>query len=68
VLPALARSWVSFVVRQLQHPPRGRSHINRYGYTNQAELFAVLAEYFFKLSISSSRSFPDGPPREKRGL
>jgi hypothetical protein len=40
-------------------PPAPRSLI---------ELFAVLAEYFFKPSISSSRSFPDGPPREKRGL
>jgi Mlc titration factor MtfA (ptsG expression regulator) len=48
VPPVLARSWVAFVARQLQHPPKGRSHINRYGYTNQAELFAVLAEYFFK--------------------
>ena len=44
----LARSWIQWVAKELANPPAGRSHINRYAYTNEAEYFAVLLEYFFE--------------------
>ncbi len=44
----VARSWVQWVAKELADPPDGRSHINSYAYTNEAEYFAVLMEYFFE--------------------
>jgi Mlc titration factor MtfA (ptsG expression regulator) len=40
--------WVQYVARELSHPSRNHYYINSYAYTNEAEFFAVLAEYFFK--------------------
>lgn len=40
--------WVRYVAHELAHPPKNRSYINKYAYTNNHEYFAVLAEYFFK--------------------
>lgn len=40
--------WVQYVAHELSQPPKNRSHINGYAYTNEHEFFAVLAEYFFK--------------------
>ena len=42
------KHWVQYVARELSHPPRNRSSIRGYAYTNEQEFFAVLAEYFFK--------------------
>ena len=42
------KHWVQYVKQELSHPPRNRSYINSYAYTNEHEFFAVLAEYFFK--------------------
>ena len=42
------KHWVHYVKRELSHPPRNRSYINSYAYTNEHEFLAVLAEYFFK--------------------
>lgn len=42
------RQWVAFVARELADPKHNRAHMNRYGYTNEHEFFAVLTEYFFK--------------------
>ena len=42
------RQWFAWVDRELQSPPDKRSHINPYAYTNEAEYFAVLVEYFFE--------------------
>ena len=42
------KHWVQYVARELAHPPRNRSSIRGYAYTNEQEFFAVLAEYFFK--------------------
>jgi Mlc titration factor MtfA (ptsG expression regulator) len=42
------KHWVQYVARELSHPPRKRSSIRDYAYTNEQEFFAVLAEYFFK--------------------
>ena len=44
----LARSWIEWVARELASPPARRSHVNPYAYTNEAEYFAVLVEYFFE--------------------
>jgi Mlc titration factor MtfA (ptsG expression regulator) len=44
----LARSWIQWVAEELADGPDKRSHINPYGYTNEAEYFAVLMEYFFE--------------------
>ncbi|HYW79153.1 MAG TPA: zinc-dependent peptidase [Thermoguttaceae bacterium] len=44
----LARMWTQWVAKELADPPTKRSHINPYGYTNEAEYFAVLLEYFFE--------------------
>lgn len=48
VPPEVVREWVAFVARELAHPEVNQAHINRYGYTNEHELLAVLTEYFFK--------------------
>ena len=42
------KHWVQYVAQELSHPPKNRSYINSYAYTNEHEFFAVLAEYFFK--------------------
>jgi MtfA peptidase len=42
------KHWVQYVARELSHPPKNGSYINKYAYTNEHEFFAVLAEYFFK--------------------
>jgi len=42
------KHWVQYVKRELSHPPKNRSYINSYAYTNEHEFFAILAEYFFK--------------------
>ena len=44
----LARTWIQWVAKELANPPAKRSHINPYAYTNEAEYFAVLVEYFFE--------------------
>ncbi len=44
----VARSWVQWVAKELADPPEKRSHVNPYAYTNEAEYFAVLTEYFFE--------------------
>jgi Mlc titration factor MtfA (ptsG expression regulator) len=41
------RQWVRYVARELTHPASHRTGISAYAYTNEHELFAVLAEYFF---------------------
>ncbi|MCO8121943.1 zinc-dependent peptidase [Stieleria sp. TO1_6] len=40
--------WIQWVGEELKHKPSGRSHIDSYAYTNEAEYFAVLSEYFFE--------------------
>ncbi len=52
------KHWVHYVKRELSHPPRNRSYINSYAYTNEHEFLAVLAEYFFKSPDSLRRKDP----------
>jgi len=48
-IPAAAvRPWIQWVGEELQSTKRGRHHIDDYAYTNHAEYFAVLTEYFFE--------------------
>lgn len=44
----VVRAWIQWVGNELANPPGRRSHINPYAYTNEAEYFAVLVEYFFE--------------------
>ena len=47
-IPAdVVRPWIDWVAKELQQP-NDRGHIDAYAYTNQAEYFAVLSEYFFE--------------------
>lgn len=57
--PETTRRWIEYVANELARPPEGRSHINRYGYTNKVELFAVLAEYFFESPSALERKDPE---------
>ncbi len=46
--PELVAAWVQWVGRELSSESATRSHIKPYAYTNEAEYFAVLVEYFFE--------------------
>lgn len=48
VPPELVAAWVQWVGRELTTESETRSHIKPYAYTNEAEYFAVLVEYFFE--------------------
>lgn len=48
VPPEVVQPWIEWLGRELDNRPEGSSHINKYAYTNEAEYFAVLTEYFFE--------------------
>ncbi len=48
VPPEVVGPWVEWMAGELARPPKGRSHVDRYAYTNEAEYLAVLAEYLFE--------------------
>jgi Mlc titration factor MtfA (ptsG expression regulator) len=54
----LAHRWIQWVAKELASPPAKRSHIDSYAYTNEAEYFAVLAEYFFEAPQVLQRKSP----------
>src|SRR5262249_52649857 len=54
-----ARPWIEFVLRELRRRPRRGSDIDPYAYTNEAEFFAVLSEYFFDSPAQLERNHPD---------
>ncbi len=43
-----AEPWVRWVGEELRSTRQGQHHIDDYAYTNEAEYFAVLSEYFFE--------------------
>ncbi|MCA9139651.1 MAG: zinc-dependent peptidase [Planctomycetales bacterium] len=43
-----AGPWIQWIGQELRNKPAGRHHIDDYAYTNEAEYFAVLSEYFFE--------------------
>lgn len=45
---ATAGPWIQWVGEELKNRPDLRHHIDQYAYTNEAEYFAVLSEYFFE--------------------
>jgi MtfA peptidase len=53
------KHWIQYVARELAHPPKNRSHINSYAYTNEHEYFAVLTAYFFKSPDVLKKHDPD---------
>ena len=44
----VVRPWIQWVGEELQSPRDRQQHIDDYAYTNEAEYFAVLSEYFFE--------------------
>ena len=44
----VASPWIGWVAEELKRDPRAREEIDDYAYTNEAEYFAVLSEYFFE--------------------
>lgn len=43
-----AQPWIQHIYREMRLIQAGKSDINPYGATNEAEFFAVVSEYFFK--------------------
>ena len=46
--PALLQSWTAVMQREIAAIQAGKSEINPYAATNEAEFFAVVTEYFFE--------------------
>ena len=53
------RPWVDLVRRKMAEIESGHSDINRYALTNEAEFFAVTAEYFFERPGLMKRKHPE---------
>ena len=51
--------WVDLVRRKMSEIEEGRSDINRYALTNEAEFFAVASEYFFERPGVMARKHPE---------
>ena len=43
-----AMPWIQWIGEELKSEGNGKHHIDDYAYTNEAEYFAVLSEYFFE--------------------
>lgn len=54
----VVRPWIEWVATELDAQPKSRSHIDDYAYTNEAEYFAVLTEYFFEAPEVLARKNP----------
>lgn len=48
ISPETVTPWIEWVGQELKSVCEGRHHIDDYAYTNEAEYFAVLTEYFFE--------------------
>jgi Mlc titration factor MtfA (ptsG expression regulator) len=51
--------WIELVRRKMEEMRRGDSDLNPYGLTNEAEFFAVAAEYFFERPGVMERKHPE---------
>ena len=51
--------WIELVRRKMNEIERGKSDINPYGLTNEAEFFAVATEYFFERPGVMKRKHPE---------
>ena len=52
------RPWIDLMRRKMTEIEAGRSDINRYALTNEAEFFAVTSEYFFERPGTMQRKHP----------
>lgn len=55
---ATVRPWIDWVAKELVSDKDRKSHIDDYAYTNEAEYFAVLTEYFFEAPDTLQRKNP----------
>jgi Mlc titration factor MtfA (ptsG expression regulator) len=51
--------WIELVRRKMEEMRHGKSDINPYGLTNEAEFFAVVSEYFFERPGVMRRKHPE---------
>lgn len=51
--------WIRWVGEELRGDAKRRRHINDYAYTNEAEYFAVLSEYFFEAPDRLEKKNPE---------
>lgn len=51
--------WINMMQQNMQAMMKGKSDIDLYGLTNQAEFFAVVSEYFFKQPKLFQQKHPD---------
>lgn len=54
-----AGPWISWVAEELKRDPKAREEIDDYAYTNEAEYFAVLSEYFFEAPELLQKRHPE---------
>lgn len=59
VPPEYAQPWLSLMHREMHRIKEGHSDINPYALTNEAEFFAVAAEYFFKKPDKLQEKHPE---------
>ena len=57
--PALLRQWAAVMQREIAAIQAGKSEINPYAATNEAEFFAVVTEYFFEKPEKLQENHPD---------
>lgn len=55
----IAEPWIRWVGEELRSTSLGKNHIDDYAYTNEAEYFAVLTEYFFEQPEVLANKAPD---------
>ena len=55
----VARPWVGWVASELRRPVTAREHVDDYAFTNEAEYFAVVSEYFFEAPELLHQRAPD---------
>jgi len=56
---AYVKPWLNLVHQKIAAMQAGKTDINMYGATNQAEFFAVVAEYFFERPDLFKKKHPD---------
>lgn len=59
VPPEYAQPWLSLMHREMHRIEKGNSDINPYALTNEAEFFAVAAEYFFEKPEKFQEKHPE---------
>jgi MtfA peptidase len=55
----LIKPWQEIMYRKIKNIKKGKSEINSYGATSEAEFFAVVTEYFFERPEQLAENHPD---------